>query len=193
MGAKVVAVEPQPRCAREIEARCHTYPNFRVVPKAVGRAVGRCSMSISETEVFSSMDRAWDDPIKAGIAEQIEVEVTTLDALIAEFGAPNFCKIDVEGYEVEVFHGLSRPLPLLSFEFHNLDHPAYLPYAYECLEYLKTLGDLTANVSLGEDMTMLLNEFLPHESFVEYFRTLVLDPNTVYGDIYVRSNSARVD
>ena len=45
------------------------------------------------------------------------VEVTTLDALIAEHGRPRFVKIDVEGFEAEVLAGLSRPVPWLAFEY----------------------------------------------------------------------------
>ena len=38
----------------------------------------------------------------------VEVEVTTLDDLIAVHGAPAFCKIDVEGFEVDVLAGLTQ-------------------------------------------------------------------------------------
>jgi len=34
-----------------------------------------------------------------------------------EYGLPHFCKIDVEGFEEQALAGLSRPLPVLSFEF----------------------------------------------------------------------------
>ena len=38
----------------------------------------------------------------------VEVEVTTLDELIAEHGVPAFCKIDVEGFEADVL-GRAHP------------------------------------------------------------------------------------
>jgi FkbM family methyltransferase len=187
VGARVVAVEPQPRCAAEMKARCGGYPGFVAVNKAVGHEPGHIKMHISQMEVFSSMHPDWNTHQEnAKQVQNIEVEVTTLDQLVAAYGVPDFCKIDVEGFELEVFGGLTRPLKLLSFEFHNLDQPAFLPIAYQCLEHLSRLGEIHVNVSLGEDMTLLLDKYLPHAEFLAFFNDLITRPDTVYGDIYVR-------
>ena len=62
--------------------------------------------------------------------------MTTVDDLIERYGEPAFCKIDVEGFEVDVLSGLSRPLRALSFE--------YLPPAHDdaltALEIVERLG-----------------------------------------------------
>lgn len=187
LGARVVSIEPQPQCAAEMKARCGGYPGFTPLEKAIGREPGHATMHISETEVFSSMHRDWNTSQEgAAQVKDVEVEVTTLDQLVAEYGKPDFCKIDVEGFELEVFGGLTQPLKLLSFEFHNLDQPAFLPIAYQSLEHLAKLGAIRINVSIGEDMTLLLNKFAPHAEFVPYFDELLKKPDTVYGDIYVR-------
>ena len=52
---------------------------------------------------------AWDG--------ETRVDVTTLDCLIERFGLPAFCKIDVEGSQLEVLRGLSRALRVIAFEY----------------------------------------------------------------------------
>ena len=77
---------------------------------------------------------------------RIEVEVTTLDALIVRHGEPRFVKIDVEGFEPEVLRGLSTPIPALSFEFTTIQRAA----AETCIDLLATLGPYRFDAALGE-------------------------------------------
>ena len=62
--------------------------------------------------------------------------MTTLDALMARFGAARFVKIDAEGAEPAILRGLSTPVPALSFEY----LPGSLGQVEVCLERLSALG-----------------------------------------------------
>lgn len=154
LGARVVAVEPQPQCIQVLQRLYAHDRSVTLVTEAVGAQAGTQTLHMSAANpTVSSLSREWIDTMSrmdsfAGVAweEEIAVEVTTLDALIERFGEPALCKIDVEGYEGAVLAGLSRPLPLISFEF----IPATRDLALEVLTRLDTLGDYRYNWFLGE-------------------------------------------
>ena len=85
----------------------------------------------------------------------VDVNSVTLDHLISEYGQPSFCKIDVEGAELQVLQGLSKPVEYISIEFHS----TLLNKTFECIDYIKTIRcrELLFNFSsseyLGFDMS----------------------------------------
>jgi hypothetical protein len=74
------------------------------------------------------------------------VRVTTLDHLIATYGEPRFCKLDVEGAEAEALAGLSRSLEALSVEFVREAEDI----ALACVDRLENLAVYEYNVVGGE-------------------------------------------
>lgn len=144
----VVAVEPQ------AEVAAHIPEQATVVVKAVGAQPGRrtffaCAASPA-LSTFSTLVRDCAPPMAAGGFIDREVDVTTMDELIAEHGVPAFAKIDVEGWEPEVLAGLSQPLRALSFEVHNFQ-PAK---AQVCISRLDELGDYSYLYAPGESFEL---------------------------------------
>ena len=84
------------------------------------------------------------------------VAVTTLDQRIAEFGLPDFAKIDVEGYEYPVIQGLSQCIPALSLEFHTL----YLEPVWQSLDYLARFGEMRLNYAVAEKFMWMTPEWV---------------------------------
>jgi FkbM family methyltransferase len=131
LGARVVAVEPQPDFVRVLRVLYGRDPEVTVLSQAVGGQAGRASLRIATaTPTVSSLSPAWMSTVAADRRfatvhwdRAVEVEVVTLDGLVAAYGQPAFCKVDVEGFEAEVLSGLTRPVAALSFE--------YLPPAHE--------------------------------------------------------------
>jgi hypothetical protein len=79
------------------------------------------------------------------------VQITTLDGLISKFGMPDYVKIDVEGFELEVIRGLSKRIALLSFEC-NL--PEFLSESIEIVRTLESkFGGVRFNFVITEPPT----------------------------------------
>jgi FkbM family methyltransferase len=127
LGAKVVAVEPNPDCAKHIE-RATSRDAVQVLQAAVGEQDGFAELKISDRkDKMSSLSPAWREAVSkenqdyAGMWNRtLSVPMVTLDSLIRRFGSPSYIKVDVEGYEDQVLSGLSSCPPLLSFEFNRV-------------------------------------------------------------------------
>jgi len=189
LGARIVAVEPQPTCMGVLRRLYGRAPNVELVEQAVGAEPGEQRMLVSEREpTVSTLSPEWAQRLKRerhAFAEthwerSVVVSVTTLDELIARYGEPAFCKIDVEGYDLEVLQGLSRPLPALSFEC----VPPAIDLALRCLERLVELGSYEFNWSSGESMRLELARWGEAEQIAALLRSLPEQGNP--GDIYAR-------
>ncbi len=186
MGAKVVAVEPQPACISFLSKKFGSSTNFSLIEKAVGDKVGKSIMKISSLyPTISTISSSWQfsNRLKAEDLtywdDQVEVELTTLDELISKYGMPRFCKIDVEDFELEVLKGLNQPIPALSFEF----LPAKISKAAACIDRLTKLGNYEYNLSFKEYLRFERNKWLsPSEMKI----VLLHHDREISGDIYAR-------
>jgi FkbM family methyltransferase len=155
LGCRVVAVEPQPDFARLLDTLFGARRrDVHVVRAAVGADTGRAWLETSDRDPTLATTRpAWRAARQAepGFAHvrwnrRLEVDLVTLDWLIARFGQPAFVKIDVEGAEAAALAGLSRPVPALSFEY----LPGALDEVAACVVRLEALGPYRFNWSVGE-------------------------------------------
>jgi FkbM family methyltransferase len=193
LGARVVAIEPQPDFVRILRLFFSRDRGVMIAPVAVGATAGTARLGLSTaTPTVSSMSTDWIESVAADRSfarvqwdRFVEVEVTTLDDLIAAHGEPAFCKIDVEGFEVDVLAGLTRPLRALSFEYLPPAHDA----ALSALELVEKLGGYEYNYSPIETMRFASEQWLDAAGLVqllERFRPLGRS-----GDVYARRISAR--
>ena len=188
LGCRVVALEPQPDFAWLLRAFFGRSPQVVIVESAVADVSGRGWLSLSErTPTVTTLTTAWRDarardPDFARVQwnRQIEIETTTLERVIEQFGVPAFVKIDVEGSEPAVLAGLGHAVPALSFE--------YLPRALEevqvCLTRLIALGPYQFNWSVGESNELASDRWLTAAELLAALRTRGAQRRP--GDVYAR-------
>ncbi|HZV69759.1 MAG TPA: FkbM family methyltransferase [Saprospiraceae bacterium] len=187
-GAKIVAIEPQDSCYRILK---HKYGRkITLIKKGLGESESIKEFHISNSSTISSFSKEWIDSVKKSRFKNynwdkvIKVPMTTLDNLIREFGNPVFIKIDVEGYELEVLKGLTQPVKMLSFEY---TVPERTERIFECLDQIEKYNkNGKCNYSIGENMELILSEWLTLTELKEHIRTDKF-PVSDFGDIYIRS------
>ena len=187
LDARVVAVEPQPWLMAWLRQRYGHQPHVTLIEAAAGAQPGTQTLYISRrTPTVTTLSREWMAVVKrdasfSGVKwdAALSVPVITLDTLIERYGEPAFCKIDVEGYELEALRGLSTPVRALSFEY----IAAAMDTAVACIERLGQLGHYQYKWSSGETYRLLSVGWLsPNEMIAQLqSRQAVSRSGNVYG------------
>ncbi|MBL4697906.1 MAG: FkbM family methyltransferase [Phycisphaerales bacterium] len=160
LGARIVAVEPNPNCLSVLRFQFGRNPNITLLHKGMGSRPGTAELHFLDTDSTASMRADWPYPTD----QTVEVEIDTLDNLIAQFGRPRFIKIDVEGFELEVFKGLSEPIPLIYFEMHGHE----IERAKQILEHLDGLGEIIGvNATDAHNSVWLIDEWVAPDQLIE--------------------------
>ncbi len=187
LGATVVAVEPVRETADELRRRFRKDAGVKVVEKAVTASTEPVTLHINAIPELCSISPGWIEATERSgrfskwgsqWVEHRTVPATTVDQLIAEFGRPQFCKIDVEGSEVEVLGGATVPIDFLSLEF-VAERTAS---ALDCIFRLERRGFRSYNLSYGDTFRFVRDEWLGRAAIEEWLPAL-LTPGT-WGDLY---------
>jgi FkbM family methyltransferase len=194
LGARVVAIEPQPICLDFLRWMYRDDSAVTVVAAGVGGAEGEATLLVSErTPTVSSLSATWvksvrEAPRFGGVRwdRRTAVHVTTLDALMARFGQPAFCKLDVEGSELPALTGLTLAIPALAFEY----IPAQRREAQACLARLESLARYEYNWTEREVPRLRSSSWLTAAAMAARLEGLTDGAHS--GDIFARLRKAVV-
>lgn len=186
LGGRVVAVEPQKSCASYLKVKY----NRKIVLEeiALGSRVESSIMYICEDTTLSTLSKEWTQKASKRFRtlnwnKKQEIQVSTLDSLIEKYGTPKFCKIDVEGYELEVLKGLSSSIPFISFEYMTPDNDEI---TLACIDYLYSINNnLMLNYSSGDSMILDLKYWKEYDKFIEILKSDAF-LKSGWGDIYIQ-------
>lgn len=185
LGAKVVCLEPQEECLKILNSTFKYDNEVQIVGSAVGSTVGTAKLTMSiHNDLIASLS---DKYVKESrFSEDFdnsktqEVDITTLDELIAKFGIPKFCKIDVEGFELEVLKGLSHPLHFVSLEFAK----EFLDDTEKCLFILSNLGAKRFTYSEGDSLALFSSDWYSSTDVLMQKMRAHQNDN-FWGDVYI--------
>jgi FkbM family methyltransferase len=188
LGAQIIAVEPQPMAMKFLRKVYGNRENVILIEKAIGAAAGSSRLYLNHfNPTVATLSPDWIAKVSRLPSFSGErwhttttVPVTTLGALIVEYGQPVFCKIDVEGYEDEVLKGIDSPLACLSFEY----LPGAIEIALGCISQLSKLGEYRYERSTGESLTLSGLGWFSGDELVAWLKSL--SPEAPAGDIYAR-------
>lgn len=120
LGANVIAFEPQTACQESLKNLKKVYPSFEYYPIAVGAENEEKELFLANHSEVATLSKAFIDYFSGDEIQWTAKETVTvksLESLIETYGLPNYCKIDVEGYELDILSHLKSKIPMLEFEF----------------------------------------------------------------------------
>lgn len=170
---RVVCVEADPTTSTWLRWRFAFNSAVVVKNVAVGSEVGEGRLYRKNYSGFNTLSQKWSDASgEQGVSDggMVDVQVTTLDALISLHGSPDYIKIDVEGYELPAIRGLNQGIRVLSFE---ANIPAFLP---ETREIIKAINGrevvVRYNLRIADEVGFHFADFVETETLLSELEKL---------------------
>lgn len=182
LGAKVIAFEPQLNCLKKLKLIKNN--NFKFLAIGIGSKDEEKELIVTNNIEIASFSNHFLNYVSNDNLYQQKKEkviVKKLDTVIKKYGIPNFCKIDVEGYELEIISALSYKIPLIEFEFTG-------GFISDTIKIIKLLDDKNRrfNYNLNEKHKFELINWKTSEEIITSINNL--PKHKLHGNIFVKNN-----
>ena len=173
IAAKVVACDPDPYNIAILTTRFRNHKNINIEPLAITDHIGESSFYVQQPgSALNSINPQWKNILEQQNNNRwqeaiqfsdtvIPVKTTTLDALIAKYGIPDFIKIDVEGNELNVLKGLSHSVKYISYE---VLLPEFIDDAIKAMDLISANNNAVF-LNYAVEEKLILPEFLNYSDF----------------------------
>lgn len=187
LGADVLCVEANKNLADILKTRfkakkvrilnvgCGAVNSKQTFYESDNHLVSTFSKKFIDYKLNNQAERAWDNGYT--------VDIMNLDSIVEKYGVPDFCKIDVEGMEVEVLSGLTQKVGVVSFEFNT---PDFKEETFTCLGKLKDLGYTKFNISFKESLVFHFSDWINADELLSFIKDDPSMNSFSYGDIYAK-------
>jgi FkbM family methyltransferase len=188
LGAKTICIEPNKKLVEVLKFKFAKNKNAVIVNAACGARNEMKEFKIANNHRVSTFSRKFIEHKNnrghnAKWVQTEMVEVNSLDYLVNQFGRPDFCKIDVEGYEKEVIQGLNSKIGIISFEFTS---PTFNEDSIWCLRKLASLEYSYFNISFKESLEFIDEKWISADELITFISTNEKMKTSSYGDIYAK-------
>jgi len=136
-GAKVVAFEPQESCYQQLQDIGN--PNLSIEQCGIGKNREVRDFHISDISDISTFSNKFIETYTSDICQWNKTESVQcypLDHFIDKYGIPDYCKIDVEGLELEIINSLNHEINMIEFESTS----EFIQESIQCIDHLDKMN-----------------------------------------------------
>lgn len=184
---KVISFEPNPGLVNYLKHRLPN-PKLHVDNRAISHEKGTQEFKLANVDTISTLSTDWVENSRFtgeySWDNSIMVETLTLSDAIAEYGIPDYIKIDTEGYEYEILTNFHELLPDTLFAFEWAEEQKEKIAAI--LKHLNNLG--YDNFAYTEGDPVLFENQISWTAFDEFKLIELLDSTrkALWGMIYFK-------
>ena len=181
---RTIMVEPLPACVKSLKKLYCKNSIVKIIPKGLGSKNTKKILSINkQMPTTSTFAKHWKSGRFSNLtwSGKTQIQITTLDNLIKKFGNPQYIKIDVEGYELNVLKGLTKKSGIISFEITS----EFFSDAIKCLNYLKKLSYNSFTFSIGEQKKFF-SDWSDYKTIINLMKKEIKKDKLFWADIYCK-------